>query len=95
MIAHSNCSAVDKTPHFSTNVVIALPDVCTAKCYKCIIASSVIQLGGLLETCRAQCGASLSSHVVTIDACTWHKLRKETLCVMRQSFTLVIHSRKL
>ena len=38
----------------------------------------------LLETCRAQCGASLSSRIV--DACTWHNCSLETLCVMRQSF---------
>ena len=42
----------------------------------------------LLETCRAQCGASLSSRIV--DACTRHNCSLKTLCVMRQSFILVV-----
>ena len=41
----------------------------------------------ILETCRAQCGASLSSRIV--DACTRHKRSLKT-CVMRQSFILVV-----
>ena len=42
----------------------------------------------ILETCRAQCGASLSSRIV--DACTWHNCSLKTLCVMRPSFILVV-----
>ena len=49
-------SAVNKTPHCSTNVVIALSDVTihTTKRYKRIIASSVVQHGGLLITFHDQ-----------------------------------------
>ena len=56
MLVAFNCSAVNKTQHCSTNVAIALSDVTihTAKRCKRIIASSAVQLGGLLITFHNQ-----------------------------------------